>query len=82
VGEPVRTCAGCRRRAPKRELVRFVSAGGVLTHDRTGRAPGRGVYTCAEPACFERARQRRAFARALRAPVEVPAGLQSVCERG
>jgi predicted RNA-binding protein YlxR (DUF448 family) len=62
--------------------VRFVSAGGVLSHDGTGRAPGRGVYTCVDAACFERARQRRAFARTLRAPVEVPAGLQAVCERG
>jgi predicted RNA-binding protein YlxR (DUF448 family) len=73
---------GCRRRPPKRELVRFVSADGVLAHDPTGRAPGRGAYTCRDPACFERAAARRAFSRALRAPVEVPAGLQAVCEPG
>lgn len=79
---PVRTCTGCRRRRPKRELVRFVSVDGVLTHDPSGRAPGRGAYTCAKPACFEQARARRAFSRALRGPVEIPAGLQTVCERG
>jgi len=79
---PIRTCAGCRRRRPKDELVRFVSVDGVLSHDPSGRASGRGVYTCAEQACFEQARARRAFSRALRGPVELPAGLQAVCERG
>ena len=29
--EPIRSCAGCGRRAPKRELVRFVAREGTLT---------------------------------------------------
>jgi predicted RNA-binding protein YlxR (DUF448 family) len=33
--------------------------------------PGRGVYTCRRLICFERARDRRAFARTLRTPVAV-----------
>lgn len=78
MSDPVRACAGCRRRRPKRELVRFVSLDGVLTHDPSGLAPGRGAYTCADAACFERA----IFSRALRRPVEIPRGLQAVCERG
>ena len=66
---PVRTCAGCGRKAPQRELVRFVALDGTLTHSPKG--PGRGVYTCRRLACFERARGRRAFARTLRQTVRV-----------
>ncbi|MCC6222321.1 MAG: YlxR family protein [Thermoleophilia bacterium] len=73
--EPIRTCVGCRTRAPRAELVRFVARAGTLTADPTGRAPGRGAYTCRRGACFERAVARRAFARALRQRVEIPSGL-------
>lgn len=70
---PVRTCAGCGRKAPQAQLVRFVALDGTLTHSQKG--PGRGVYTCRRLACFERARQRRAFARTLRQSVQVDQGL-------
>ena len=66
---PVRTCAGCGRKALQAELLRFVAADGMLTHSPKG--PGRGVYTCRRLACFERARERRAFDRTLRATVQV-----------
>jgi uncharacterized protein len=66
---PVRTCAGCGRKAPKQELIRFVARDGVLAEDPSG--PGRGVYTCRRLPCFERARGRRAFARTLRRTVRV-----------
>jgi predicted RNA-binding protein YlxR (DUF448 family) len=66
---PERTCAGCGRKAPQSELLRFVAQAGVLTPSRT--APGRGVYTCRRLACFERAAGNRAFARVLRRPVRV-----------
>jgi uncharacterized protein len=66
---PIRTCAGCGRKAPKAELVRFVARGGVLTPGRS--VPGRGVYTCRRLACFERASTRRAFSRTLRRTVKV-----------
>jgi predicted RNA-binding protein YlxR (DUF448 family) len=66
---PIRTCAGCGRKAPQDELIRFAAQDGVLVADR--RAPGRGVYTCRRLACFERARTRRAFARTLRRAVRV-----------
>jgi uncharacterized protein len=71
---PVRTCAGCGRKAPKAELVRFVARDGVLTAGRT--APGRGVYTCRRLSCYERALSRRAFARTLRRPVRIEPGLE------
>jgi predicted RNA-binding protein YlxR (DUF448 family) len=69
VSVPIRTCAGCGRKAPQAELLRFVAADGALAPSPRG--PGRGVYTCRRLACFERARERHAFNRILRATVQV-----------
>jgi uncharacterized protein len=68
---PIRTCAGCGRKAPQAELVRFVAKEGVLAPGR--REPGRGVYVCRRRPCFERAAARRAFSRTLRQTVHVDA---------
>jgi predicted RNA-binding protein YlxR (DUF448 family) len=80
MNEPVRTCVGCGRKAPQRELVRFTAPNGVLA--RGAEAPGRGAYTCARRSCFERAEARRAFSRALRRTVVVPVGLEPFREEG
>jgi uncharacterized protein len=70
---PVRTCAGCGRKAEQPELVRFAATDGRLA---AGRAlPGRGVYTCRRLACFERAAASRAFNRVLRQRVAVDPAL-------
>ena len=69
----IRTCAGCGRKAPQEELIRFVARDGELVP--TPREPGRGVYTCRRLACFERATSRRAFARTLRQGVKVDPAL-------
>jgi predicted RNA-binding protein YlxR (DUF448 family) len=69
VSDPVRTCAGCGRKAPQAELLRFVGRDGVLTHSPKG--AGRGVYTCRRLSCFERARERRSFNRTLHRTVQV-----------
>jgi uncharacterized protein len=66
---PVRTCAGCGRKAPQRELVRFVARGGAL--EASPKGPGRGAYTCRRLACFERASASRAFNRTLKTTVRV-----------
>jgi predicted RNA-binding protein YlxR (DUF448 family) len=66
---PIRTCAGCGRKAPQAELLRFVAYEGALMPG--AKAPGRGVYTCRRLACFERAAARGAFSRALRRSVRV-----------
>lgn len=66
---PERTCAGCGRKAPQGELVRFAAVGGRLTAGRT--VPGRGVYTCRRLSCFERAVASRGFNRVLRRTVLV-----------
>jgi predicted RNA-binding protein YlxR (DUF448 family) len=75
VSEPIRTCAGCGRKAPQRELLRFAAADGALT---PGDGPGRGVYTCRRLSCFERAAARRAFNRTLRQTVRVDPALTSL----
>jgi predicted RNA-binding protein YlxR (DUF448 family) len=66
---PIRTCAGCGRKAPQAELVRFAARDGNLVRGRT--VPGRGAYTCRRLACFERAVDRRAFNRILRRNVHI-----------
>jgi predicted RNA-binding protein YlxR (DUF448 family) len=76
VAEPVRRCAGCGRRAPRRELVRFVAVEGDLVPGEA--APGRGVYTCRRLSCFQRAAAGRGFARTLRRPVRVDARLEGI----
>ena len=75
MSEPTRTCAGCGRKAPQRELQRFTAVAGALT---PGRGPGRGVYTCKRLSCFERALSRRAFNRTLRETVRVDPTLASL----
>jgi predicted RNA-binding protein YlxR (DUF448 family) len=73
VSIPERTCAGCGRKAPQQELIRFAARAGRLVEGRT--EPGRGAYTCRRLACFERASARRAFNRVLRQTVQVDPGL-------
>ena len=76
--EPVRRCAGCGRRAPKRELLRFAARDGELVPAPVAgsrETPGRGAYTCRRLGCFERARQQRGFARVLRQGVKVDPAL-------
>ena len=68
-----RTCAGCGRKAPQAELLRFAARDGALA--LSPRGPGRGVYTCRRLACFERAAARRAFNRTLKTTVQVDPGL-------
>ena len=69
MAHPVRRCAGCGRRAPQRELVRFGALDGELVAGRS--VPGRGAYTCPRLVCFERASAHRGFARVLRQTVRV-----------
>jgi predicted RNA-binding protein YlxR (DUF448 family) len=53
--------------------MRFAARDGILVSGRE--VPGRGAYTCREVACFERARQRKGFARVLRQAVRVDPAL-------
>jgi hypothetical protein len=65
---PVRTCVGCKDRAAKSSLLRLVVAGDGIVPDPQARQPGRGAYLHPSQGCFELARRRRAFSRALRVP--------------
>jgi uncharacterized protein len=73
VTSPVRTCAGCGRKAPQPELLRFGARAGALVPGRT--LPGRGAYTCRRLACFERALARRSFNRILKQNVAIDPAL-------
>ena len=72
---PMRTCVGCRRKAPQRGLLRLrrLPHGSVAPAARRGdraAALGRSAYLCPARACYEQATRRgglqRAFARAGR----------------
>ncbi|MGN6325529.1 YlxR family protein [Pseudolysinimonas sp.] len=64
--EPVRTCLGCRQRAPRSSLVRVVARDGRVAVDAAARLPGRGAWLHRSSACVDKALQRKAFGRALR----------------
>ncbi|SOD92882.1 YlxR family protein [Blastococcus haudaquaticus] len=66
--EPVRTCVGCRQRAPVSDLLRVVVRSGALVPDPRRRLPGRGASVHPTPGCLHAAERRRAFTRALRLP--------------
>jgi predicted RNA-binding protein YlxR (DUF448 family) len=68
VAAPVRTCVGCRRRAPARDLLRVAVQGGAAVPDPRRVLPGRGAHLHPDPACLEQAERRRALPRALRVP--------------
>jgi predicted RNA-binding protein YlxR (DUF448 family) len=68
-----RSCVACRTARPQGELLRYVLApDGRLLVDYQKKLPGRGAYTCFDPACIALAGKRGQFARAFRRPVEMP----------
>ncbi|MBW8761856.1 MAG: YlxR family protein [Microbacterium sp.] len=69
--EPVRTCVGCRTRAPRATLLRVVSQGDILIIDEGAVLPGRGAWLHPTRECMEAALRRRAFGRALRVSATV-----------
>ncbi|WP_404443087.1 YlxR family protein [Microbacterium marinum] len=64
--EPVRTCVGCRARAPRSSMLRVVARDGVLVADEKAVLPGRGAWVHDTDSCLTAALRRRAFGRALR----------------
>lgn len=66
MAEPLRMCAGCRERAPKKTLIRVVrTPEGELLLDARDKAPGRGAYICRKAECLKKAKKSRALERAL-----------------
>jgi predicted RNA-binding protein YlxR (DUF448 family) len=69
--EPARTCVGCRGEAGKGSLIRIVrNAGGEVSVDPSGHAPGRGAYLHSDAECIESARRKRSLDRALRTTIQ------------
>lgn len=51
---PQRTCVGCRKIRPKREMVRIVrTPDRGVEIDETGKRSGRGAYLCRQQACWD-----------------------------
>ncbi|MHB8320111.1 MAG: YlxR family protein [Acidimicrobiales bacterium] len=71
---PIRTCIGCRRKAPVSELVKIALSGeGTVVLGRNG--SGRGAWICADsPECQDRSAKIGVLARAFRSPVGADAG--------
>jgi predicted RNA-binding protein YlxR (DUF448 family) len=67
---PLRTCAGCRVRAPRTTLLRLArTAAGAIIADERGRVPGRGAYVHRDADCLDAALRRGGLARALHVDV-------------
>ena len=70
---PTRTCIGCRRVRPQRELARLVRGrDGRVIADERGRAPGRGAYVCRDAECVDKALRAGQLAHAFKRPSEPP----------
>jgi uncharacterized protein len=69
VGEPQRTCTGCRRVAPQRSLVRIALDGVRVVVDEDRRRPGRGAWLHRERACVQAA-VKGGLARSFRRKVD------------
>lgn len=76
MGEPERTCIGCRQVRPRAELIRLVRRlDGVVRIARTGSEPGRGAYVCRDPRCLAEALKRGRLAKAFRGRADASAEL-------
>jgi len=69
---PLRTCVGCRAKAPQAELLRVIQNSGRLVADPRRRLPGRGAYVHRASDCVRRATARGGFARAFRTQLAPP----------
>jgi predicted RNA-binding protein YlxR (DUF448 family) len=84
--EAVRTCLGCRQRAPRPSLLRIVARDGRAVADVTASLPGRGAWVHPDPGCIDAAVKRKAFGRALRTAItsdssEIMSDLQKWTDR-
>lgn len=76
---PLRSCACCRERKPKKEMLRVVkNSAGEIFVDKSGKANGRGAYICGEAECIKKMRKTRALNRAF--SCEVPDAVYAAIE--
>lgn len=78
-----RMCIASREVLPRAQLIRLVvGPAGDLVPDLARKLPGRGIWIAARRPAIETAVKKRLFARAAKAPVEVPADLADRLEAG
>lgn len=76
-----RTCIVTRETLPEHKRIRFALApDGSLIPDVAAKLPGRGAWVSATRARVEEARKKGAFARALKAPVQIAENLADQTE--
>lgn len=61
--EPERMCIGCRKKTPKKDLIRLVKEDNNILLDKRGNALARGVYICKSEECIILARKKKALSR-------------------
>ncbi len=66
---PQRMCVACRQMQDKRQLIRIVNYGGVVSVDLTGKAMGRGAYLCANEECVAKCKKSKALNRVFETEV-------------
>ena len=67
---PVRSCATCGQKLPKRELIRIVRAlDGKVEVDPTGKKAGRGTYLCPSEKCWKQGLKKSRLDHVLRTPL-------------
>ena len=68
----LRSCAVCREKKEKRELLRVVRRPtGEVEIDLTGKKSGRGAYICLNDTCIENAKKTKKLDNALKTEVPV-----------
>ncbi|SCY48052.1 RNA-binding protein [Paracoccus tibetensis] len=81
--DPERRCIATGEVQPKRGLIRFVvGPEGEVFPDLAEKLPGRGIWVAADRAALRKAAGKGLFARAAKAPVKVPDGLEDLVEAG
>lgn len=69
----LRRCIASGQSRPKQDLIRFVAApDGIVSPDLAERLPGRGLWVTADREVMAKACKRNAFAKAAKAPLQVP----------
>lgn len=66
----LRSCAICREKKEKKELLRIVRLPhGAVEIDPTGKKPGRGAYICKSETCIKNAQKNHRLDNALKTDV-------------
>ncbi len=62
---PERTCIVCRKKLPKKELIRFCFKREKIIMDKEQKEGGRGAYLCSE--CISKLKNKKVFRKLINA---------------